>query len=57
MWAGGGWWRRRVSDGDDFYSAHSLPGMQEKRFRAVIMDRNPCFGSTGKRRHPGHKCR
>ena len=23
----------------------------------VIVDRDPYFGSTGKRRYPGHKCR
>ena len=27
MWTGSGWWRWRVSDGDDLQSAHGLPGM------------------------------
>ena len=55
--AGSGWWRWSVSDGDDFQRAHSLSGMQAERFWAVIMDRGPYFGSTGKRRYPGHKRR
>ena len=31
--------------------------MQAERFWAVIMDRDSYFGSTGKRRYPGHKRR
>ena len=51
MWAESGWWRWRVSDGDDLQSTHSLSGMQAKRFRAVVVDRDPHFGSTSKCRH------
>ena len=54
MWAGSGWWRWSVSDGDDLQSAHGLPGMQAKRFREVVVDRDPHFGSTSKRTHSGH---
>ena len=56
MWAGSGWWRWRVSNGDDLQNAHCLPGMQAKRFWAEVVDRDPHFGSTSKRRHSGHKC-
>ena len=51
---GRGW---GIGDGDDLKDADILPGVQEKRLWAVIMDGYPQFGAAGKCGNSSHKRR